>query len=150
VLAAPVTHHRAEAADDETGYPDAIRFDIFGIDARVADMRHGHGDDLFVVGRVGQDFLITGHGRVEDEFAGLHPNRAKAFAGESLSIFEREQSMHVCFAPHPCPSPTQCGCPGKPGRGENSMRYDGDSCVGATHGSPLRFNNVLVKFGNAH
>ena len=38
-------------------------------DAVVADLGIGHGDDLAVVGGVGEDFLVSGEGGVEDDFA---------------------------------------------------------------------------------
>src|SRR5690606_41936722 len=54
-----VTHHQPRGMD-------AVGFDVFFIHARIADMRIGKRDDLPVVARVGQDLLITRHGRVED------------------------------------------------------------------------------------
>src|SRR5690606_3221165 len=45
---------------------DAIGFYVFVVHARVADMRISERDNLSVVARVGQDFLITRHGRIED------------------------------------------------------------------------------------
>ena len=45
------------------------RFDIFRIDTGVADMRVGKGNDLAAVTGVCQDFLITRHRRIENNFA---------------------------------------------------------------------------------
>ncbi len=43
-------------------------FNVFGIGADIADMREGEGYDLTGVGRVGQDFFVTGQCRVEHDF----------------------------------------------------------------------------------
>src|SRR6202040_2269732 len=44
----------------------------------IADMREGEGDDLAGIGRVGQDFLITGNRRVEADLADRLARRAEA------------------------------------------------------------------------
>src|SRR5690606_16723204 len=49
----------------QAGSMYAIRFDVLFIDARIPDMGIGQRNDLAVVARVGQNFLITRHGRVE-------------------------------------------------------------------------------------
>ena len=49
------------------------RFDVFVIGADIADVREGEGDDLAGIGRVGEDFLIAGHGGVEAHFATALP-----------------------------------------------------------------------------
>src|SRR5690606_23586872 len=53
-----VAHHQARGQH-------ARRFDVFGIDASVADMRVSKRYDLAVVAGIGQNFLVAGHGRVE-------------------------------------------------------------------------------------
>ena len=65
-------------------------FDILDIGPRVSDVRKGEGQDLAHVGRVGQDFLIAGHGGVEDHLA---ERRAYSTAAEALqdgSVRERD------------------------------------------------------------
>ena len=42
---------------------------ILVIDADIANVWEGEGKDLRHIGRVGQDFLIAGHGGVETHFA---------------------------------------------------------------------------------
>ena len=59
----------AKFADDESAEEQATAFDVFGIDAVVADERIGHGDDLAVIGGIGEDFLVAGHAGVEHHFA---------------------------------------------------------------------------------
>ena len=52
-------------------------FDIFVVGADIADMGKGEGDDLRGVGRVGENFLIAGHGGVEADFADRVAQRAE-------------------------------------------------------------------------
>src|SRR3546814_3973637 len=44
------------------------RLDVFVVDAGITDMRIGKGNDLPVVAGIGQDFLISRHGCVENDF----------------------------------------------------------------------------------
>src|SRR5690606_27659678 len=46
-----------------------VRFNILGIDAGIANVWVSQGNDLPVVAGVSQDFLITGHGGVEDDLS---------------------------------------------------------------------------------
>ena len=64
-LAAPVGRVLAHLAHDEAGNPALAGLVVVKVDAVVADERVGHGNDLTVVGRVGQDLLIAGHAGVE-------------------------------------------------------------------------------------
>ena len=64
-LAAPVRRIFAHLAHDKAGNPAFAGLVIVKVDAVVADERVGHGNDLTVVGRVGQDLLIAGHAGVE-------------------------------------------------------------------------------------
>ena len=68
-LRAEVTHPAAELADHESADPGAAAFGILLVDPVVADLRVGHRHDLAVIGRVGQDLLVAGHARVEDDLA---------------------------------------------------------------------------------
>jgi len=61
----PVTRHRGTLPDNEPGYVRAWRFFIDGVDPRIADLHRRHDHYLAVVGRVGEDFLVTGHTCVE-------------------------------------------------------------------------------------
>ena len=51
--------------DDEALHLDAGGLDIFGVDAVVPHHGVGHGDDLALVGGVGENFLVARHGGVE-------------------------------------------------------------------------------------
>ena len=48
---------------------DGGRLDVLGVDADIADMREGEGDDLPGIGRVGQRLLVAGHAGVEADLA---------------------------------------------------------------------------------
>ena len=62
-------------------------FDVEAIDAIVAYQGIGHGDDLALVGGVGEDLLVAGHRGVEDDFALGSSGRAKGPAGEDGAVF---------------------------------------------------------------
>ena len=79
-----------EVANNEPGHERTPRFDVFRIDADVADVRIRQRDDLTGVRRVGQDLLITGHRRVEDDFADRVAHRANRPAMENGAIGQRE------------------------------------------------------------
>lgn len=80
---------------DETRKERPHRFKVFGIDAVVADERKCHRDDLAAVRRVREYFLITGHRRVEHDFAGFGAGRAERGAREDGSIFQRELADQI-------------------------------------------------------
>ena len=58
--------------------------------AGVADVRIGQRDQLARVGRVGQDFLVAGHGGVEHHFADRQAGGAHGNALEHGAVFEGE------------------------------------------------------------
>ena len=64
-LAAPVGRVFAHLAHDKAGNPAFAGLVVVKVDAVVADERVGHGNDLTVVGRVGQNLLIACHAGVE-------------------------------------------------------------------------------------
>ncbi len=68
-LRPPVAVGGAQLAHDQTGDPWARRLIILRRHPVVTDERGGHRHDLSCVGRIGQDFLIAGEARVEDDFA---------------------------------------------------------------------------------
>ena len=51
-----------ERADDDAATERAARFEVGGVDAVVADVRVGEGDDLAGVGGVGDDLLVAASG----------------------------------------------------------------------------------------
>jgi hypothetical protein len=75
------------------------RFHILVVHADVADVRTRKRDDLAGVGRVGQDFLITRHRRVEHDFSYRMAARADGDAAENRPIGEGQDRR-----PRHCPA----------------------------------------------
>jgi hypothetical protein len=48
---------------------NARRFHILAVGSGIADVRIGQRDNLPAVGRIRQDLLVTGQGRIEYDFA---------------------------------------------------------------------------------
>ena len=79
-----------QLADDEAGDPGAGALGVLGVDADVADLRAGHGDDLAAVRGVGEDLLVPGHARVEHDLArGLPPGPERG-PGQHGAVFQGE------------------------------------------------------------
>jgi len=64
------------------------RFHVHRVHAVIADERIRHRDDLALVGRVGQDFLIAGHRGIETDFATRRRACAKALSAKNRAVFE--------------------------------------------------------------
>ena len=60
------------------GAPRARRLEVLGVDADVADLGRGHGDDLPAVRRIGQHLLVAGDRGVEDDLAGAVGRRRRS------------------------------------------------------------------------
>ena len=67
----PTAWHGAQFLDDEPANLRNIALHVQGIGAVVTDQRIGHGHDLAPVGRIREHLLITGHRRIEADFARL-------------------------------------------------------------------------------
>ena len=89
--AAPTAHHRRKLAHDEAGDVGLARLDVERVDPGVADERVGHGHDLPLVGRIGQDFLVPGHRGVEADFAVGGEGGAERLAAPDAAVFEGEK-----------------------------------------------------------
>ena len=85
---AEVAHPAALFAHDESGQMRLTAFMILVVDAVVADFGVGHRDDLAAIARIGQDFLIAGHRRVEADLAFGFAFGAKGRSGQHGSVFE--------------------------------------------------------------
>ena len=92
---APVGDDGRKVADDETSDVRTGGFEVVFIDAVVADLRGRHGDDLAEVGRVGEDFLVAGHARVEHDFAAEGGRSSERPAPKNGSIFKSEHGRSV-------------------------------------------------------
>jgi hypothetical protein len=89
-LGAVVRHDAAGVAHDEARDPDATGLGIFVVDARVADVRGRHDDDLPGVRRVGQGLLVAGHAGREDGLAERAPDGAVGAPDVAGPVFEHE------------------------------------------------------------
>ncbi len=78
-----VAHHQACGMD-------AFRFDVLDIDAGVADVRVGQGDDLPGIRRVGEDFLIAGECGVEHHFTARDAIGADRLAAKNRAVSENQ------------------------------------------------------------
>ena len=65
LAAAPIAESLRGLADHQTRRPYLIGFEVFGINPGVAYLRVGEGDNLTPVRWVCEDFLVTGHRRIE-------------------------------------------------------------------------------------
>ena len=94
---APVASTARQVANDQAGGVDGAGFEVFGIGAGVADVRIGQRDDLPAVRRVGEDFLVAGHGGVEHHLAGRVALGADGTAVKHSAVFERQYSgvVHI-------------------------------------------------------
>ena len=78
--------------------PGGCAIGVRGIDPVVANLRIGHCHDLTVIRRIGQDFLIAGHARIEDNLAVALTASPKSVARVNRAVFERQlRDIHFCF-----------------------------------------------------
>ena len=87
-LAAPTAGAARHVAHDQAGRPDVAGLVVEIGAAGVADVGIRERDQLTGVGRIGQDFLIAGHGRIEHDLAHGQAGRAYGFALEYGAVFE--------------------------------------------------------------
>jgi hypothetical protein len=97
-VGAPVAADAARLADDVARHVDALALEVLRVDAVVAHQGVGHGDDLAAVGGVGEDFLVAGHGGVEDDLAFSLSLAGEGSAREGPAIFECQKCPHVVFS----------------------------------------------------
>jgi hypothetical protein len=102
---APVAGRILIFPDNEPFQMDTGRFHIFRVDSGVADERAGHQDDLPLVGGIGQDLLVAGHPRIEDNLA-----QNLAFSGKGISpvnapILQDQQGLFSSLPDHHIPAP---------------------------------------------
>ncbi len=85
-LHAEVRRALRHVADDQPRGKHACGFLVVVVDTGVADMRVRQRDDLSGIGRVGQDFLVPGNGRVEHHFAQRFAGGADRAAAKDRSV----------------------------------------------------------------
>ena len=93
--AAKVRGHERQIFDHQASGVDRAGFNVFRVGAVAADMRIGEGDDLLTVAWVGQDFLVTRHGGVENDLANSAAAGANRDSGENRTVSERQNGLGV-------------------------------------------------------
>ena len=68
---------------------DLACFDVFEVDAGIANVWIREGDNLAAVAGIGQDFLIAGHCRVENYFTDGMTGRADGKTAKNRSVCKR-------------------------------------------------------------
>ena len=97
-----ITRHPTKLADDKALGVGNIRFHVVDRHAVVADMRIGHGDDLPVITRVSQDFLVACHGGVENDFTDGFAWITESVTVVNCSVLEGQkcggffEQRHIC------------------------------------------------------
>ncbi len=69
---------------------------VIDIRSDVPDVGIGQADNLARVTRIGEDFLISGEARVENDFAAAPGDRSRGAALKNSPVFERKNSL-PCF-----------------------------------------------------
>ena len=88
-----------DAAAHARGGGEVDRLDVLVVDADIADMREGEGDDLAGIGRVGQDLLVAGHRRVEADLADGGAFRAEPHALDHGAVGKHEERGRARVGP---------------------------------------------------
>ena len=73
--------------------------DILVVGAGISDVRKCEGDDLAGIGRIGEDFLIPRHRRVETDFANGRARGAEPEPFEHHTVCQNEQGGRARLAP---------------------------------------------------
>ena len=95
--AAPARRDRGGLLDDEAVHQGPPGLDVFRVQPVVADERVGHGHDLAAVRGIGEDLLVAGHGRVEDDLAGGLADGAQRLTAEDTAVAQDEKRRcHRC------------------------------------------------------
>jgi hypothetical protein len=97
LLHAPIAGQQGQITYNQSRGMHLVRLDIIGIAAGVADVGIGQGHDLARVRRVGQDFLIAGHGRIEDDLTDGGPRHADGTPTKQATVGEGKNGglVHV-------------------------------------------------------
>ena len=70
------------------------RFHVLLVHSVIADQRIGHRHNLPFVRRIGEYFLVAGHGRVETNLAARRRARPKTFAVTDRAVFQSQNRFH--------------------------------------------------------
>ena len=75
---------------------NTIGLHILGVDAIVADKRIGQADHLAGIGRIGEQFLITRHGGIENDLTAAKLHRTGEGASpKGKTVFQGKKSFHA-------------------------------------------------------
>ena len=80
--------------DYERLHMDLAGFHVLGAGPVVADQRIGHGHHLELVGGIGQDLLVAGHGGVETHFGQGLALARKRSSLEDRPVFQSQNGLH--------------------------------------------------------
>jgi hypothetical protein len=90
---AEVAGQKGQVLDDQACGMDLVGFDVFRVDAVVADVRIRERHDLLAVARVGEDFLVTGDGGVEHDLAGGGAGGSDRIAEKDRAVSKRQDGV---------------------------------------------------------
>ena len=82
---------QGQIADNQTSGKHTVGFRIFSISTHITNMWVGQSHELSGIGRIGQDFLITGDSSVKHHFTDSVAGRADRHATEKGSVGERKK-----------------------------------------------------------
>ena len=85
-----VGRNQWQILDDETRNIDLAGFHVLRIDAVIANVWIGEGDDLLAVGRVSQNLLISSHCRIKNHFSRFKHWRTDGYTFKNSTIDERK------------------------------------------------------------
>ncbi len=86
LLVTKITGSYGQVTDDQSCRMHFCGLGIIVVDTDISYVRIGQCDHLVAVGRVSQDFLISRHGRVEDNFSDTDPLGANRPAAKQCSV----------------------------------------------------------------
>jgi len=90
LVRAEVARDQRQVFDDQASGMDLVGFDVFHVDAIVANVRVRQSDDLLAVTGVGEDFLVAGERGVEHHFADCGAGGSNRVADKDRAVCERQ------------------------------------------------------------
>ena len=84
-------NHRT-ISNDETGCVNLRRFHVIAVATGISDVGVGQRNQLPTIGWIRQDFLVTGHRRIEHDFADRFALSADGNAAEYGSVLQSQNS----------------------------------------------------------
>ena len=97
LTSAPIARHISSSFDNQTRSVNGIAFHVLRINADIADVRAGKRHELARVGGIREDFLITRHRGVEDNFANRKTCRTGTFTLKDRAVGQYERRLRSSF-----------------------------------------------------